>query len=647
MRDLPLVLLRLDRQGSLLCLSPSWERLSGFPVAESLGRPYLDFVDPGDHAGCRATERYLYAGGVGPGAGKLRMLCRDGSSRVVEVRFFALFDAEGTVTGLGGTVTDVTGVRHETRHQLDALRLSAGRTRLLIERAAFGVFGCAPSGRVLDANPALAGMLGYRDTAALLEAPVWELLCPPGALRERCLGELERGAPECSYDVACLRLDGTPLQLRLTVTAERDAAGRIRFLQGMAENITERARREEIVRRGERMAVLGRTLAGVAHELNNPLAAITGFAQILLKREQSPDDRHAVETMLREARRAARIVKDLLTVARREEGGERTRTDVNAIVRYLVETQRYAMETRGIHPRVQLADERPEVMADPAQLEQVVLNLVVNARQALELRDGDATDSRGERRLDITTRVAHREVLLDVADNGAGIAADQLPHIWDPFYTTREEGEGTGLGLSVVHSIVQAHGGTIEVTSTPGSGTRFRIALPLAPAATPIGEAASSAAPLGERHATRPLDILIVDDESVIRELLVRYISSRGHAVVAALHGQHALRLAEQGMFDVVISDLRMPEMDGRELIRRLRALPSCARTRFVLSTGDASGLQALDDLPDVRVVPKPYDVDALVDLIEHETLPPAAPAAPSPTLPPTGAARLLHPTDA
>ncbi len=618
---LPTVLVRVDRDGHLASLSPSWQGLSGFTVEESLGRPYLAFVDASDHATCRAAEGYLYAGGAGPASGKVRLVRQDGELRVVELRFFAMAAPDGTVAGLGGTVTDVTGVRHEPHHQLEALRLSAGRTRLLIERAAFGVFGCAPNGRLLDANPALATMLGYPDTSAILEADVFDLLCPPGAVRDRCLGELRGGAPESTYDVTCRRTDGTSIRLRLTVTAERDASGAIRHLQGMAENITERMRREEIVRRGERMASLGRTLAGVAHEINNPLAAITGFAQILLKRDQSADDRHALETMLHEARRAARIVKDLLTIARREEGAERVRTDLNAIVRYIVETQRYAMETRDIHPRVQLADERPAVMGDPAQLEQVVLNLVVNARQALEATPsapGAPGDGGAARTLEVSTRVAGADVVLEVTDNGRGIDPRDLPHIWDPFYTTREEGEGTGLGLSVVHSIVASHGGTIDVTSTPGAGTRFRIRLPLAPRAAPEGSARQRRA-AGARVASRPLDILVVDDEAVIRELLSRYFTTRGHAVVAAVDGGHALRLAETGTFDVIISDLRMPGMDGRALIRRLRELPSCANTRFFLSTGDTAAAPTGPDdtLADVAVVNKPYDVDALVDQVE------------------------------
>lgn len=619
--SLPLVLMRIDREGRLISLSPSWEAFSGFTVTESLGRSYLSFVDAGDHAACRATEAYLYSGNPGPGAGKLKMYRRDGTLRVAEVRFFVMFDTQGVGAGLGGSLVDVTDLRNDPRHQVESLRLSAGRTRMLIERASFGVFGCTPDGRLIDANPALATMLGFSDTSALLAANAFETLCPAGEVRDHCMTTLANGSREVSYDHHCRRFDGTPVRLRLTMTSERDASGHLRFLQGMAENITERERREEIVRRGERMASLGRTLAGVAHEINNPLAAITGYTQILLKKDQSADDRHALDTVLNEARRAARIVKDLLTIARREEGGSLVRVDLNAIVRYIVDTQHYAMETRGIHTTVQLAGRAPHVTADPAQLEQVVLNLVVNARQALEARlERRAAPSDWRPSLDVATQVVDGTVTLIVTDNGPGISARDLPHIWDPFWTTRDEGEGTGLGLSVVHSIVVAHGGTIEVTSAPGERTRFTITLPLAPSVNPPDIRPGAARGARRPVASRPLDILVVDDEAVIRELLSRYFTTRGHAVVAAVDGEHALRLTEGGSFDVIISDLRMPGMNGRELIRRLRQLPSCAKTRFMISTGDAAAAAARpgdDEMADVVVVNKPYDVDALVDLVE------------------------------
>lgn len=512
-----------------------------------------------------------------------------------------------------------------TAPPVDSFQGSEAWTRALIDRAGFGVFRCTAQGELVDANAVLATMLGAPDTGVLKAAGLFDTVWTSREERDRCLAALEHGAREMSHDLRLRRRDGSTLHLRLSVTADRDAGGRIRFVEGIVENITEHERREEVIRRGERMAALGRTLAGVAHEINNPLAAISGFSQILLKREQSADDRHALETILQEARRAARIVKDLLAIARRQEGTERVRIDASAIVGYIVDTQRYAMETRGIRASVQLAVEPAWVLAEPTQLEQVMLNLVVNARQALESGlEQHREDDGWIPALSVRTHLGDGRVVIEVADNGPGIPMRDLPRIWEPFWTTRDEGEGAGLGLSVVHGIIGSLGGTIDVASAPGTATRFSVSLPYAgasPSPSPAeGQWADTSAVAAPPKAPRPLDILVVDDENVIRELLSRFFSRRGHAVLAAVNGEHALRLAEHGSFDVVISDLHMPGMDGRTLIRRLRLLPSAARTRFILSTGDAiasPGRPGDAETSDVEVVAKPYDVDALAAVVE------------------------------
>jgi two-component system, cell cycle sensor histidine kinase and response regulator CckA len=506
--------------------------------------------------------------------------------------------------------------------ELIALRQSEARIRALVERAAFGIFRCDADGRIVDANAALASMLGYRSSVALFGVNILHDVLVSDVDRDRWIGAVELGQTEDWIDLQCSRAGEGEVRLRIALTTERDALGRTAATQGIAENVTDRMRREEIVRRGERMASLGRTLAGVAHEINNPLAAIIGFAQILLRGEPPDDDRHALETVLHEARRAARVVKDLLTIARREELVERQRVLLNTIVRYIVDTQRYAMETRGIRATVTLAPSLPAIVADAAQIEQVVLNLVVNARQALEsmLDHPEDVDESWTPELRVATERVGGFVQLTISDNGPGIAAADIVHIWDPFWTTKEEGEGTGLGLSVVHSIVTSHGGRIDVTSTPRAETRFTLAFPLA-GDPPRARTERRSPSWTSEVRPKPLDVLVIDDERAICDILSRILSSRGHAVLTATGGIEALRLAEQSGFDVVISDLRMPGMDGREVIRRLRLLPTFANTRFLLSTGDLSSgaLAHGATVPTgVHLVEKPYDVDLLVQLVEN-----------------------------
>jgi CheY-like chemotaxis protein len=295
---------------------------------------------------------------------------------------------------------------------------------------------------------------------------------------------------------------------------------------------------------------------------------------------------------------------------------------LNEVVRHIVLAQRYAMETRGIRWSLVLEPSDPLVLGDRAQLEQVVMNLVVNARQAIEdmVDAAPAGDEPPPMHVAVDTRAVGAEVLLTVRDSGPGIAEADRSRIFDPFFTTKAEGRGTGLGLSVVHGIVTEHGGTIEVESTPGRGSTFVVRL--SREAEPATVEATSALP------ATPLDILVVDDEEAMLGFLARYLGSRGHAVVAARSGAEALTLAQSGGFDVCIVDLRMPGMDGVELVRRLRQSPAGAHLRIVISTGEGHG-SALREralaLGDLLIVEKPYDVGVLRRAVEQGVPPSGA----------------------
>ncbi|HET9012861.1 MAG TPA: ATP-binding protein, partial [Gemmatimonadaceae bacterium] len=531
-------------------------------------------------------------------------------------------------SGVPDRLLSVTRDIEARKRAQEALRQSEERMRALIDRAAYGIFRSTRTGRFLDVNPSLVAMLGYDSAEELMAIDIANDLYVDSDERQSWMSAIDGGMHPEWFDLTWRRKDGAPIAVRLSARAARDSHGDVLWYEGIAENVTERLRREAAVRRAERMASLGHTLAGVAHELNNPLAAISGFAQILLKTSLPKEDRSAIETVHREAKRAAKIVKDLLTFARRQESSERHRVDLNGIVRYIADTQRYAMETHGVLCELVLSDEPAFVAADPAQLEQVMLNLLVNARQALETMTAPAMAGRvasGTVRtpmIVIRTAVRGNSVALEISDNGPGITPAGLPRIWDPFWTTKEEGEGTGLGLSVVHGIVTQHGGTIDVESRVGAGTTFTVSLPAYGRDTGDGRVPIEAIVSGppSPNAERPLDILVIDDEEVIVGLLVRYFSSRGHAVVPAHEGQHALRVAQRSSFDVVICDLRMPGMDGAEVIRRLKELPTCATARFILSTGDTATpavRQRIEGLALAAVVDKPYEVETLRRIVE------------------------------
>ena len=607
--------------GAILYISPSSSKLTGIAPHEYLNGDSFGFIHPEDRAlaavGLEAVLR-----GESPTL-EMRALCGDGSHRWVEMRP-RLVPAEGRAPRRILCVTRDIEQRHWAE---EALRRSEDRYRALFLRAAHGIYRTTPDGTIIDVNPALVRMLGYDDSEELLGANVGTTAYRDPADQASVLARLAAGELRDWAEVRWRMKDGTPISVRLAMHAVRDDDGALEGYEVIAEDVTERRRRDELLRRSERMASLGTTLAGVAHELNNPLAAIGGFAQLMLRETTASDeDRAALQTIHHESNRAAKIVRDLLTFARREEGQQRERIDLNDVIGYLMATQRYAMETRGIERELKLAPNLPAVFAERTQIEQVALNLLVNARQALEVMiDAPAEIGSGPRqrtpRIGIRTWTEGRRVMLEISDNGPGIPAELQSRIWDPFFTTKAEGEGTGLGLAMVHGIVTGYDGTIEVDSEVGSGTRFIVSLPADTRVAPSieTEVRGNTTPPREQ-AARALDVLVVDDEPGIRRVLTRYFSSRGHAVVSARDGAEAVKLARQSTFDVVICDLRLPGMDGYEVVSRIRSLPAGVRTRcIIMSGGGPATVEALrnDTVMVSAVIEKPYDIEELRRAVE------------------------------
>jgi two-component system NtrC family sensor kinase len=247
--------------------------------------------------------------------------------------------------------------------------------------------------------------------------------------------------------------------------------GRIAGVLAIARDVTEeRALLGQLVRI-EKLAALGELVGGVAHEINTPLTGILAFSQILESRAASPEARQASESIAREAKRAARIVGQLLTFAR-QSPPERLPTDLNQVVRDSAELRRAHLRQLGVAIGLELDPRLPVTWADPFQLQQVLVNLLANAEQAL-------AEAGGRRAIDVRTARDGDRLLVAIADSGHGIAPEHLPHIFNPFYTTKPRGIGTGLGLSISHGIVREHGGTLGVRSAPGHGAVFEVRLPI------------------------------------------------------------------------------------------------------------------------------------------------------------------------
>lgn len=463
---LPFALARVDRSGTVVALSGAWTDVSGRQVGASLGMPWDGFLDPGDVDAWRGMARDLYEGRRTQAAGVLRLRRPDGVARPVEVRSALHHGPTGPPDGLGVMLFDVAEREQALSAPRPSMRLSEESTRSLVERAAFGIFRCDPDGGLLDVNPALAAMLGYADPASLIGLNLFEVVGAEPGVRERCLAELEDGLADVSCDLRGARRDGAAVHLRLAVSAEFDGR-RIRFLQGIAENITERARREEIVRRGERMAALARTLAGVAHEINNPLAGVMACVKALRDEDVEAVRREEYfATVLDGLERIQQTVRGLLDYSR-QRSPQPTLVDLEGVISAALLLISPAVRKKDITVETVSSDALP-VHCDRSQLMQALVNVLLNALYAAPVH--------GHVKVALLDQGARRGIA--VIDDGPGIKPELISRVCDPFFTTKPEGEGTGLGLAVTLSLMRANGGDLGIEAAPTGGAKVTLWLP-------------------------------------------------------------------------------------------------------------------------------------------------------------------------
>ena len=346
------------------------------------------------------------------------------------------------------------------------------------------------------------------------------------------------------------------------------------------EDITEQQAIEAQAIQSEKMAAVGTLVSGVAHELNNPLTSVTGLAEFLLEQpEGTVPDRDHLRVIAEEAQRAASIVRNLLTFARKGPA-ERQRLDLGEVVDRTLSLMDWELRLQGIAVERRTVRDLPAVVGDRQQLQQVVLNLVTNAAQALA-----ALPPGLPRRITVETELRGGDVLVRVADSGLGIPADVLPQVFSPFFTTKSQGEGTGLGLFISYGLVEGHGGTLAVESRPGTGAVFTMALPRArtgePLSPPPEPAVPAPAPEGQRR------ILVVDDDPGVRRMVGALFSREGHVVDAVADGDAALRLVRMGDYDLVIAD-RRASAAGAPFLQALERERPGWTGRAIVSTADA-----------------------------------------------------------
>ncbi|HZO43168.1 MAG TPA: response regulator [Methylomirabilota bacterium] len=448
--------------------------------------------------------------------------------------------------------------------------------------------------------------------------------------RESKRAALEAGAS----DFVTKPFEQTELLLRVRNLLEMRFLHRDLRRQNETLEVQIQERTHQLLEAGK-LATMGNLLAGVAHELNSPLSVILGQVGLFSQTGVDPKARARVKDIGEAAERCVRIVRSFLTMARRHPP-ERGHVSLNHLLREAVELLSFELRIASIEIVYDLERDLPLVWADGHQLKQVIVNLVTNARQAVQ-------DSAPPRQLRLATRYdeRHSSVGIEVADSGPGIPAELRARVFEPFFTTKPDGEGTGLGLALARGMVEGHGGTIEIESTPGEGARFIISLPL-------GAPPESQEESGELQAAGPVvgkSILVVDDEPAVASLLAEALSRDGYKVDMAANGAVALRMLGARDYDLIISDSGMPELNGRELYREIERREPRLSRRFVFVTGDILNPRTRAFLAETGApqLEKPFTVESVKRVVRRALLTQqraGSPANPSiPTGPPNDSA--------
>jgi signal transduction histidine kinase len=476
-----------------------------------------------------------------------------------------------------------------------------------------GLLGPATA-TTLAANPHLRSMFGYAaETGDAQIQPLEPSRFVDPQARASFIDRLISEGAVTDYLLRLRRIDNSPVWVEVTAHADPPAADGSVRIAALVRDVSERKKLENQTRdlyhqllQAEKLAALGQTISGVAHELNNPLATILTWAEQLSQRPVDEKTRRGLETILSESERAARIVRNLLTFARKRQS-TRSMVDLNHVVRETLTLRAGEQRTANITVVHALSSGLPQVFADSHQVQQVLLNLMINAEQAMLQANGGGT---------LVVRSWYdrecESVVLEINDDGPGIAEELQPKIFDPFFTTKEVGEGTGLGLAVAYAIIQEHGGRIRLASKSGTGASFWVELPVSGMPTPTSAAPTTPANF---EALIGSTVLIVEDEPALAAAVSEALTDAGFVVDRAGDGEEALRRVHSKSYDLIVCDLKMPKIDGIRFYQRLVAEEPDAARRVMFVTGDVAGTEAETFLQDsgCRWLAKPFRLGDLL----------------------------------
>ncbi|MCP4205118.1 MAG: PAS domain S-box protein [bacterium] len=591
-----------DPQGKTLYVNKAWSDITGLSLEQALEDGWRDAIHPADRdfkvaEWNDAIKRQRPLRGRG-----YRVLRPDGSIVWVEGFAAPLLNDTGEILGYVGSIYDITSQKESE----EIIRESEEKYRTLFEQSHDVIYISTVDGRFIDINPAGVELFGFKSREHLLNADLGrDLYVDPEERRQLVRRLMEEGSVH-AVELHLKAQDDRPLTVLASINTVRDAKGDATAFRGILHDITATKQLERELRQSQKMEAIGRLAGGVAHDFNNLLTAVIGYADLISMTlpASSSLTRHA-EEIKAVSKRGAALTNQLLSFSRRRAlaptivSVNQSVADMNELLSRLIATD--------VELVTELEAEDDFIRADPTQLEQIIINLVINARDAMP--EGGilriSTRSLDSERV-LNTRHALSGkgpwIRLAVSDTGTGIPEEIQDQIFEPFFSTKDDSKGTGLGLSTVYGAVQQNGGSVYFSSQPGLGTTFEIFLPTVDDRPEVID--DETTPMADLHGSET--VLVAEDEPAVRSLLTNLLLQQGYHVLAAENGEEALEIARSfdGTIDLLISDIVMPKLNGIDLARTLRKeLP---HVRIGLLTGYSQSETVLDSVCDFYLI-KPF----------------------------------------
>jgi two-component system, cell cycle sensor histidine kinase and response regulator CckA len=600
----------VDMDGKRIFNSVSYQKVLGYSQEELQASSSFEQIHPEDRERVKNAAAEARRTGVGKTL-EYRLRHKNGAWLVLESTSSVIQDTDGKPEKLIIVNRDVT----ERKRAEETLRRLETGFRSVVEDAPYGIYRANTAGRFLQVNPALQKMLGYESTEELLSKDLPTEIFGHSEEYQRLTELLTRTEEIKDLEMEWKRKDATPITVRCSGRRVADENGALAYFEAFAEDVTEKRILERQLRMAQKMEAIGRLSGGIAHDFNNLLGVIIGYSRVL-KRElgaNNPQAEHALE-IEKAGQRAASLTKQLLAFSRQQVLSPAV-LNLNTLA---ADMEKMLPQLLGedIEVSLLLDPELGNVKADQSQIEQVIMNLAVNARDAMPI-GGKLKIETSNVELDQTYVRSHPGsklgsfVLLAVTDTGTGMNPATLTHIFEPFFTTKELGKGTGLGLATVYGIVKQSNGYIGLESTVGKGTSFQIYLPRH-AGQPVVDDLKIESPENLRGTET---ILLVEDSEPLRKLAKTFLESRGFRVLSAESGEDALQVAARfgGAFDLLLTDVVMPGINGRILAENLLLRQPGMKVLYMSGYTDSfiAGHGVLD--PGIHLLHKPFIEEVLI----------------------------------